>query len=103
MADLTALRGSLSDEDPTVRDYAVRVLGGQRGTEAIALWRKTLRDPDPAMRLLILERLAQHDEGRALLPEALADEDETVRARTTFWLGQGTPQHTRESDHGGRP
>jgi len=99
--DLTALRDALSDMNPIVRSSAVQAVAEQQGAGAIAVWRMALRDPDPAMRLRILARLAQHDESRALLTEALADEDDTVRAMAAFWLEQGALQHTGESEHTG--
>jgi HEAT repeat protein len=54
----------------------------------MASLRLAFRDPDPAIRLSLLESLLATDEGRPLLQEALADADETVRAFAAFWLAK---------------
>ena len=53
---LSALRAALPDE--TTKSYAVQALAERGGPEAIAALRETFRDPDPYVRTLVIESMA---------------------------------------------
>jgi hypothetical protein len=90
---LSALRAALPDEH--TKSYAVQALAERGGPEAIAALRETFRDPDPYVRTLVIESMADQAQARPLLQEAIADPDESVRALATFWLEQVTPEEQR--------
>src|SRR5262249_42330137 len=77
---------ALADEDPTVRGYAVQLLATQGRADAVLSLRQALDDPDPAVRMRVIESIAHQEEGVPLLREALADRDEAVRSMAAFWL-----------------
>jgi hypothetical protein len=86
---LAALRGALADEAVEVKQYAIQALAAQGDAEALDSLRQSfLREADPAVRVMILESVAQQEEGLALLREATRDKDEAVRSFATFWLEQ---------------
>jgi len=86
---LTTLHGALGDGDAAVRTNAVHALAARGGSIAWDALRQGLHDPDPAVRLAVVENAAQSQEGRALLDEARLDPDEAVRALAEFWATQG--------------
>jgi hypothetical protein len=47
---------------------------------------QALHDPDTSIRQMAIESIASKEEGRALLQEALSNDDDTVRALAAFWL-----------------
>ncbi len=85
---LTTLRDALGDKDGAVKEYAVTALAGRGGPEVMGYLRKALQDPDPSVRIAVLENVAQKDEGLPLLQEALSDPDESVRTSAALWLKQ---------------
>jgi len=90
---LTALREALADETVMVRQYAIQALATRGGADAFDSLRQSfLREADPAVKVMILERIAQQDEGLGLLQEAARDPDEAVRFAAALWLKQATPQ-----------
>jgi hypothetical protein len=48
-----------------------------------------LHDPDPTVRLLVLQQVARQERGLPWLQEALTDDDEAVRAFASSELRQG--------------
>ncbi len=76
----SSIDAALNDKDARVRGEALQALANLGETEAMPhLW-QALRDPDPGVRILAIERAASGAEGKSLLEAALADEDESVRA-----------------------
>jgi len=71
-----------------VKRDAIQALAERGGIEVWGLLRETLRDPDPAVRMAVLESVGPLASGPQLLQEALADADTDVRAIATFWLEQ---------------
>jgi hypothetical protein len=87
---LAALDRALVDSDIAVKTYAVQALATRGGPMAWASLSWALRDPDPAVRLAVVESAALSEEGWVLLNQALSDPDESVRVRADFWLKQSS-------------
>jgi hypothetical protein len=77
---LTALHTALADTDTTVKNYAIHALADRGGAKAFEHLHQAFRDPDPAIRLLVLESVIQLDEGLPLVQEGVTDTEETIRA-----------------------
>jgi HEAT repeat protein len=88
----SSLNEALADEDMTVRGYAIQALAEQRDPEAIESLRQAFSDPDPSVRLMVLENAMLKEGGRLLLQEALADEAEAIRSLAAFWLEQASAE-----------
>ena len=87
-AVVTALDSALTDEDASVRGYAVQALAKRGGSKAMGhLW-QALRDPDADVRIMAVESVEPRDQGIALLQEALSDVNETVRSMAAYRLSQ---------------
>lgn len=87
-AVVTALDSALTDEDASVRGYAVQALTKRGGPEAMGhLWR-AFRDPDADVRIMAVESVEPKDQGIALLQQALSDVNETVRSMAAYRLSQ---------------
>jgi hypothetical protein len=82
---LSALEEALTDADATVKNYAIHALAERGGPSALGSLRRALHDPDPAVRMRVLESVQQTEHGVLILQDALADEDATVRALAGFW------------------
>jgi hypothetical protein len=78
-----ALEKALSDEDPSVRAQAVYGLARREGAGASGILQAALHDSDLSVRLMAVDS-AGND--RALLHEALADSDATVRGLAALKL-----------------
>ncbi len=76
----SAIDTALADQDARVRGQALQALASRGGAEALPHLRQALRDPDPGVRILAIESAGSGEQGKALLEEALSDEDESVRA-----------------------
>ncbi|MGH8531166.1 MAG: HEAT repeat domain-containing protein [Gammaproteobacteria bacterium] len=76
----SAIDAALTDQDAGVRGQAFQALASRGGAEGMWHLRQALRDPDPGVRILALENAGSGEQGKALLEEALSDEDESVRA-----------------------
>jgi HEAT repeat protein len=83
---LAVLREALADADLHVKGYAIQALADRGGAEATEALHQALRDPNPAVRLAVIERVIPRDQGLALLQEGLADEDARVRAEAAARL-----------------
>lgn len=92
----STLETALADGDAGVRGQALQGLAVRGGTEAMGHLRQALRDPDPSVRIVAVERVEPRDEGIALLQEALADVDATVRSLATSRLKQAENQGDTE-------
>jgi HEAT repeat protein len=84
----STLEAALADRDASVRGQALKALAVRGGSEAMEHLRQGLRDSDPGVRIMALERVEPRDDGIALLEEALADADETVRSFAAARLKQ---------------
>jgi HEAT repeat protein len=87
----SALEAALSDRDAQVRGQALHALVNLVGADALPQLRQALRDPDPGVRILAIESAGSGEQGKALLEEALADKDESVRAVARSRLEPDTP------------
>lgn len=86
-AHLQALE-ALADADSGVKDYAIQALADRGGDESVGALRLALRDPDPAVRLWVVNHVAPQGQGLTLLREVLADADATVRSVAAARLGE---------------
>lgn len=92
----STFEAALADRDASVRGQALQALAIRGGSEAMEHLRQGLRDSDPGVRIMAVERVEPRDEGIALLQEALADADETVRSLAASWLKQAENQGDTE-------
>jgi hypothetical protein len=92
----STLEAALADRDASVRGQALQTLAVRGGGEAMEHLRQALRDSDPGVRIVAVERVEPRDEGIALLQEALEDADETVRSLATSRLKQAENQGDTE-------
>ena len=83
---LSALRGALADKDSSVKAAAIQALAAQGGAEAMTLLRAANHDANPAVRLIVIQSVAQAADGLPLLQEASSDPDEAVRTFASAWL-----------------
>jgi hypothetical protein len=84
---MTALREALADDTVTVRQYAIQALATRGGADAFdALRQSFFRETDPAVKVMLIESIAQQDQGLGLLQEAARDPDEAVRFAAALWL-----------------
>jgi hypothetical protein len=99
---VAALRDALRDPDSDLNSYAVQALVGHGGEQAMDALTEALHSPDPATRLMVVESVAQTDEGLPLLREAASDPDESVSSAATALLkeAQGDAA-SKDKDKGG--
>lgn len=90
---LSALEKAIADEDITVKGFAIQTLAGWEGPESMRYLRRAFRDPDPNVRLMVVEIVAQKEENRWLLQDALRDNNESVRSIAAFWLKQANSRN----------
>jgi len=90
---LAALRSGIADADISVRSYAVRALAERGGPGPLDDLRRGLGDPDPALRMAIVESVVRSvppRDARPLLELASRDSNEAVRGvAVSFMQGQG--------------
>jgi hypothetical protein len=86
-----ALADALAADDVAVKNYAIQALATRGGSASWAALRRALADPDPSVRLAVVENAAMAEEGWSLVQEALVDADEDVRSLAEFWLKQARP------------
>ena len=92
---LSTLGDALTDADIAVKRYAIEALAERGGPEALGSLRYALRDPDPSIRQMVIERVIQSvppDQSLPILREGLADEDATVRSFSAAWLTPAIPE-----------
>jgi hypothetical protein len=87
---LSAVGAAVGDKDRDVKEYAIQALAGRSGSQAMEYLKQAASDPDPNVRMRVLENVAQYGEGTALLRQALSDGDEGVRTLAGFLLKQVT-------------
>jgi HEAT repeat protein len=85
-AVLSALSQALGDDDSTVKGYAIQALADRGGPNALGYLRQAFNDPDPTIRMLVIEQAALRDYTLPLLQEALSDDDEEVRSLVSSLL-----------------
>ncbi|MGH8533262.1 MAG: HEAT repeat domain-containing protein [Gammaproteobacteria bacterium] len=76
----STIEAGLSDKDARVRGQALQALANLVGTEAMPQLWQALRDPHAEVRIRAVENAGSVEQGKALLEEALSDENEVVRA-----------------------
>lgn len=76
----SALTSALADPVPDARAQAVAGLARLEGANAFPVLRDALRDGDASVRLMAVSYLGNDGDAAALLQQATADSDETVRA-----------------------
>ncbi|MFH0351801.1 MAG: HEAT repeat domain-containing protein, partial [Chromatiales bacterium] len=81
-------RAALADADGSVRAQAVYALARGGAPQSVHVLRDALRDVDVSVRLMAVDSAGADEPGTALLHEALADEDETVRVAAAIKLNQ---------------
>ena len=86
----SALGDGVADEDASVRIYAVQALAVRSGPLVLQYLRQALHDPEPRLREVVIESVAQNEEHHQLLHEALSARDATLRSLAFFWLNQVT-------------
>jgi hypothetical protein len=90
---LSALRTALADPHRAVKEYAIEALASQGGSQAMTYLQQAFRDPDPKVRMTVLENVAQHVPGHPLLRAGLSDRDDAVREVARYLLTQpGSPE-----------
>jgi HEAT repeat protein len=85
---LSAHSAALADEDLSVKSYAIEALASRGGPDALAYLRQAFGNPDPSIRMIVIESIVPEGEGLSLLQEALSDEDGTIRSLAAFRLKQ---------------
>lgn len=93
------LRNALSDAAGEVRAQAVFGLARQSVGAAFDVLGVALHDRDPSVRLMAVDSLEADEPGRALLQEALADRDATVREYAAMKLS--SPEERPPAGHAG--
>jgi hypothetical protein len=79
---------ALADDELNVKEHAIQALADRGGPDVIGYLRQAFHDPDPAVRMLVIESVSQREESRLLLEEALTDDDETVRSLAASGLAE---------------
>ena len=74
------LAAALTEQDPKVRNLAVKAIASEGGPEAVNQLSRVLHDPDLSVRVAAVESMPLEGGGSALLREALADPDGIVRS-----------------------
>jgi hypothetical protein len=93
---LSALSEALADADTNVKGYAIQALAERGGPDALEPLRQVLHDPDPAIRMRVIEHVMPEEQGLALLQEALSDEDETLRSAAASKLEQPVSENQED-------
>ncbi len=98
--DLAALRAALADDEPSVREAAVRSLGVAKDEQAAPrLAELVASEPEKRVRLAAMQALSslEKPESRQLFMEALHDDDDEVRGAAAAALAQlGSYRETSE-------
>jgi hypothetical protein len=77
---VSAMSQALNADDPSIKDYAIQALARRGGSQEMDLLRQAMGDPDPAVRLMVLESVGQETEALPLLQQAVNDSDPSVSA-----------------------
>jgi HEAT repeat protein len=83
---VSAMGQALSEEDVSVKDYAIQALARRGGSQEMDLLRQAMTDPDPAVRLMVLESVGQETEGLPLVQQAVNDSDPSVSSAASQLL-----------------
>ncbi len=83
---VSAMGQALSADDPSIKDYAIQALARRGGAQEMDLLRQAMGDPDPAVRLMVLESVGQEPEALPLLQQAVNDSDPSVSAAASQLL-----------------
>ena len=75
---ISTLGDALSHKASTVRVFAAQALA-VRGKDAMEYLERALKDPDPSVRMAVIQGAGQNQWGIPLLREALTDKDDAVR------------------------
>ena len=77
---VSAMGQALNADDPSIKDYAIQALARRGGSQEMDLLRQAMGDPDPAVRLMVLESVGQETDALPLLQQAVNDSDPSVSA-----------------------
>jgi ribosomal protein S7 len=83
---ISAMSQALNSDEPSIKDFAIQALAVRGGSQEMDLLRQALGDPDPAVRLLVVETVGQVPEAVPLLQQALTDSDPSVSAAASQLL-----------------
>ncbi len=83
---VSAMSQALNADDTSIKDYAIQALARRGGSQEMDLLRQALGDPDPAVRLMVVETVGQVPEALPLLQQALTDSDPSVSAAASQLL-----------------
>ena len=77
---VSAMGQALNADDTSIKDYAIQALARRGGSQEMDLLRQAMGDPDPGVRLMVLESVGQQTEALPLLQQAVHDSDPSVSA-----------------------
>jgi len=83
---LPILGAALADE--ALRPHAVEALAGRGDPDAMIYLRQAMRDPDPHIRMMVIDSIAPEGQGLQWLREATSDADRQVRVLAASRLEQ---------------
>ncbi len=83
---VSVMSQALNADDASLKDYAIQALARRGGSQEMDLLRQALGDPDPAVRLMVLESVGQEPDALPLLQQALSDSDPSVSAAASQLL-----------------
>ena len=79
-AVVSSMGQALNADDTSIKDYAIQALARRGGSQEMDLLRQAMGDPDPGVRLMVLESVGQQTEALPLLQQAVNDSDPSVSA-----------------------
>jgi hypothetical protein len=85
---LSALDAALAGHDMSMKSYAIQVVADKGGSDAMAYLRQAFGDPNPSVRMMVMESVIRQGQDLSLVEDALSDPDERVRALAALLLKQ---------------
>jgi hypothetical protein len=86
---VSALGTALTDNDLSVKLFAIQALASRGGAEAMNLLNQAFNSADSSVRLMVLQSVSGTKEGNPLLEHATSDPDQAVAASASALLKQG--------------
>jgi len=100
---VSAMSQALNADDPSIKDYAIQALARRGGSQEMDLLRQAMGDPDPAVRLMVLESVGQETEALPLLQQAANDSDPSVSAAANQLLKAANEASQPEKSEASQP